>query len=385
MKDHYRRRAQIEALLETLGNSDDPLIIQLLLSLARRYRTTSIQEKARLLVENIAQRNSWTTDQLADRTISTAGLDDDGQLILDYGERTFIASLDDKFKWQLKNADGVKIKALPEARKTEDADLVKEAKNQFKNSKKELSQLLDMQVSRFYEAMCTQRQWSIEDWQKYLQSHPIVGRLIQRLVWLELDNDGQIVNSFRPTEDGSLINNQDDEIVLGANHFITLAHCALMSNTDIEQWQSHIKDYKINQLVEQFTHKLPDISKMKNDVIDDHLGWMTDSFTIRGILTKLGYKRDVIEDAGWFEGYHKYFASIGIYINIEFSGSFVPEENIPAVLYKVYFTENSRYTDKAIALDKLPQVLLAEGYADYIAVANASSGFEPNWKEKLEW
>ena len=385
MKDHYRRRAQIEALLEALGNSDDPLIIQLLLSLARRYRTTSIQEKARLLVENIAQRNSWTTDQLADRTISTAGLDDDGQLILDYGERTFIASLDDKFKWQLKNADGVKIKALPEARKTEDADLVKEAKNQFKNSKKELSQLLDMQVSRFYEAMCTQRQWSIEDWQKYLQSHPIVGRLIQRLVWLELDNDGQIVNSFRPTEDGSLINNQDDEIVLEPNHFITLAHCALMSNTDIEQWQSHIKDYKINQLVEQFTHKLPDISKMKNGVIDDHLGWMTDSFTIRGILTKLGYKRDVIEDAGWFEGYHKYFASIGIYINIEFSGSFVPEENIPAVLYTVYFTENSRYTDKVIALDKLPQVLLAEGYADYIAVANASSGFEPNWKEKLEW
>ncbi|WP_181415232.1 DUF4132 domain-containing protein [Gilliamella apicola] len=385
MKDHYRRRAQIEALLEALGNSDDPLIIQLLLSLARRYRTTSIQEKARLLVENIAQRNSWTTDQLADRTISTAGLDDDGQLILDYGERTFIASLDDKFKWQLKNADGVKIKALPEARKTEDADLVKEAKNQFKNSKKELSQLLDMQVSRFYEAMCTQRQWSIEDWQKYLQSHPIVGRLIQRLVWLELDNDGQIVNSFRPTEDGSLINNQDNEIVLGSNHFITLAHCALMSNTDIAQWQSHIKDYKINQLVEQFTHKLPDISKMKNGVIDDHLGWMTDSFTIRGILTKLGYKRDVIEDAGWFEGYHKYFASIGIYINIEFSGSFVPEENIPAVLYTVYFTENSRYTDKAIALDKLPQVLLAEGYADYIAVANASSGFEPNWKEKLEW
>ena len=124
---------------------------------------------------------------------------------------------------------------------------------------------------------------------------------------------------------------------------------------------------------------------MKNGVIDDHLGWMTDSFTIRGILTKLGYKRDVIEDAGWFEGYHKYFASIGIYINIEFSGSFVPEENIPAVLYKVYFTENSRYTDKVIALDKLPQVLLAEGYADYIAVANASSGFEPNWKEKLEW
>ncbi|OTQ08498.1 hypothetical protein B6D11_14020, partial [Gilliamella apicola] len=154
MKNHYQRRAQIEAMLDPLANSDDPMIIQLLLSLARRYRTASIQEKARHLVERIAERLGWTTDELADRTISTAGLDDNGLLILDYGERTFIASLDDKFKWQLKNADGEKIKALPEARKSENAELVKEAKKQFSNSKKELNQLLTMQISRFYEAMC---------------------------------------------------------------------------------------------------------------------------------------------------------------------------------------------------------------------------------------
>ena len=30
-------------------------------------------------------------------------------------------------------------------------------------------------------------------------------------------------------------------------------------------------------------------------------------------------------------------------------------------------------------------VLLAESFIDYMAVTNISSGFEPNWKEKLEW
>ena len=383
MKNHYQRRAQIEAMLEPLANSDDPMIIQLLLSLARRYRTASIQEKARHLVERIAERLGWTTDELADRTISTAGLDDNGLLTLDYGERTFIASLDDKFKWQLKNADGEKIKALPEARKSENPELVKEAKKQFSNSKKELSQLLTMQISRFYEAMCAERQWRVEDWQKYLQPHPIVGRLIQRLVWLELDNNGQIVNSFRLTEDGSLITNQDNEILLDQNHFITVAHSALLSSDDITQWQMHLKDYKINPLFEQFSALLPDMSKFKDDVIDERLGWLTDSFTLRGILKKLGYERDDIEYGGYFFGYHKYFYSLNIYINIEFSGSMLPEENIPVVLSNLSFSTKKGFEDKVIALDKLPKVLLAEGYANYMAVANACSGFDPNWKDKL--
>ncbi|ORF54616.1 hypothetical protein B5798_06090 [Gilliamella apicola] len=385
MKNHYQRRAQIEAMLEPLANSDDPMVIQLLLSLARRYRTASIQERARCLVESIAERSGWTTDELADRIISTAGLDDNGLLILDYGERSFIASLDDKFKWQLKNADGEKIKALPEARKSENPELVKEAKKQFSNSKKEFSQLLTMQISRFYEAMCAERQWRVDDWKKYLQPHPIVGRFIQRLVWLQLDNNGQIVNSFRPTEDGSLITNQDDEILLDENNYITLAHSALLSSDEIAQWQAHLKDYKVNPLFEQFGALLPDMNKFKDGIIDDRLGWLTDSFTIRGILTKMGYERDNIEDGGCFFGYHKHFDSLNIYINIEFSGSMVPEENIPAVLYNLYFSTKKGFKDRAIALDKLPKVLLAEGYANYMAVANAGSGFDPNWKDKLIW
>ncbi|WLS92765.1 DUF4132 domain-containing protein [Gilliamella apicola] len=385
MKNHYQRRAQIEAMLEPLANSDDPMIIQLLLSLARRYRTASIQEKAKHLVESIAHRSGWTIDELTDRTISTAGLDDNGLLILDYGERTFIASLDEQFKWQLKNADGENIKALPEARKSENPELVKEAKKQFSNSKKELSQLLTMQISRFYEAMCAQRQWRVEDWQKYLQPHPIVGRLIQRLVWLELDNNGQIVNSFRPTEDGSLITNRDEEILLDQNHFITVAHSVLLASDDIAQWQTHLKDYKVNPLFEQFSDPLPDMSKFEAGVIDDRLGWLTDSFTLRSVLTKLGYGRDDIEFHGSFYGYHKYFSSLNIYINIEFSGSMVPEENIPVVLYYLYFSNKKGLKDSAIALDKLPKVLLAEGYANYMAVANASSGFDPNWEDKSIW
>lgn len=75
MKKRYERRAQIEAMLQALANSDDPVAIQFLLSISRRYRTNSVQELARAQVSQIAARNGWTQDELADRTVQTAGLE----------------------------------------------------------------------------------------------------------------------------------------------------------------------------------------------------------------------------------------------------------------------------------------------------------------------
>ncbi|MCO6548593.1 MAG: DUF4132 domain-containing protein, partial [Gilliamella sp.] len=385
IKNYQIRRGQIEAMLESIAVSDDPLIIQFLLSIARRYRTPSVQKKAKLLINQIAEQKQWTADELADRTIPTAGLDESGVLSLDYGERIFTATLDDKFKFVLKNAEGKEIKTLPEARKSEDETLVKEAKKQFSNSKKELKQLIELQITRLYEAMCLQRRWSVLEWQEYFYNHPIMNRLIQHLVWLEVNESGVIIKSFRPTEDGSLIDLNDDEIALNKLNYITVAHSALLTEEVVKTWQKHLTDYKVSLLLTQFNHSLPDVSHVEENIIDDRKGWLTDSFTIRNILIKQGYKREDIEDGACFYGYYKYFSELELYINIEFSGSYVPEENIPVVLYNLYFSKKQGKNGNAIDINDVPPVLLAEAYADYMAVANASSGFEPEWEKKGLW
>ena len=250
----------------------------------------------------------------------------------------------------------------------------------------EESVAVSLLINRFYQAMCAERRWRVEDWREYLQHHPLVSRLIQDLVWLQLDKNGQIINGFRSNEKGYFTTNEyGAEVLLYENHFITVAHSALLSSDDTAQWQAYLKEYKVNTLFDQFSTSLPDMSKFKNGIIDDRLGWLTDSFTLRDVLKKLGYERDNAEDGGCFYSYYKYFDTLNIYINIEFSGSMLPEENIPAVLYNLYFSNKKGFKDSAIALDKLPKVLLAEGYANYRAVANASSGFDPNWKDKLIW
>ncbi|POD99540.1 DUF4132 domain-containing protein [Pectobacterium odoriferum] len=384
-RDHYQRRSQIEAMISAMAISDDPLIIQLLLSLSRRYRTAAIQGKARELVKEIADRNGWSADELADRTIPTAGLDETGTLVLEYGERTFTARMDSKQKLVLLNPEGKEIKALPAARKTDNEEQIKEAKKLFSSSKQELKQVIDLQTARLYESMCAQRQWSSEDWQTYIMSHPVMRPLIERLVWQEVKGE-QVLNTFRPTDDGSLINLEDDEVELSSGTLIQLAHAAIVDNETREAWLAHFKDYKVTFLFSQMVNMLPELDR-KLVEIEDKKGWLTDTFTLRGVLTKMGYQRAPAEDGGSFSHYYKHFSSLNLYVNIGFSGSYVPEENIPAVLFDLSFEKNQQnYWDRNnLTLRDVPPILLAESYADYLKVAQACSGYDADWESKTPW
>jgi HEAT repeat protein len=392
MRDHYPRRSQIEAMLEAMAGGNDPVVIQLLLGLSRRYRTASVQEKARGLVQQIAERNAWTQEQLADRTIPTAGLDDTGALSLRYGDRVFTVVLDAAMKPELRNPDGKVVKALPEARQTDDAALIKEAKSQFSTHKKELKQVIDLQSARLFEAMCTGRAWPQAEWREYLHAHPVAGRLIQRLVWLEVDAAGAVRRSFRPTEDGSLLDVRDDEVELAPDSLLRLGHASLVDADAAAAWVRHFKDYKLAPLFPQMNRTPPavafkDAAGADVTTIADRQGWISDTFTLRGTFTKLGYQRSQAEDGGFFSQYTKEFASAGVRVVLEFSGNTLPEENVPAALKTLAFedTRVKTWGENALPLASVPPVLLAEAYADYLAVAQACAGFDAGWEKKMPW
>ncbi|MTW13320.1 DUF4132 domain-containing protein [Pseudoduganella eburnea] len=386
MKNHYIRRSQIEAMIEGGSVNDDPQVIQFLLGIARRYRTASVQEKARLLVLRVAERNGWSEDQLSDRTVPTAGLDDGGTLELTIGERRFFVTLDEDLKPRLSNEEGKVLKALPDPRQGEPEDAGKEAKSQFSSCKKELKQIVAMQQARLYDAMCAGRRWSVPEWREFLHAHPVMGRLVQRLVWMETDADGKLLHVFRPTEDGSLIDADDNEVELDEGSQLQLAHSALVDAALAGQWQAHLKDYKVPVLFGQMARPLPPDS-LEGKAVEDRKGWMSDTFTLRGAFTKVGYQRSAAEDGGFFCSYFKEFGPARIRTVMEFSGNTLPEENVAAALKRLTFESMSggRYAQNEVGLDKVPPVLLAECYADYHAVAKQCVGFDPDWEKKVPW
>jgi len=382
------RAAQCKALLQVLAWVDDGSATQVILSVANRFRTKGIQEEAVRQCQMLAERKGWTMDELADRTIPTAGFDESGTIELDYGSRTFTASLSEEMTIVVTNQNEKVIASLPDANQSDDPDKVKQAKAALSTARKELKSVLSMQRDRMYEALCTQRTWRFEDWDTYLRQHPIVGRYCQRLVWVAYDGE-RVVESFRPLADGSLTNTRDDEVTLMPETLIRLGHDETLAAEDRIAWLQHFSDYKVEPFFQQFgkpTFTLPEPMKEEREIAE-FKGHLVKAFSLRNRLTRLGYTRGQAQDGGWFFDYKKTFLLLGIEAIIEFTGNGLPEENRTVALLRLYFsrkTDSSGPYNEELTLGELPRVLLAECWNDIRMAAADGPGFAPDWQKQTE-
>ena len=287
------------------------------------------------------------------------------------------------------NQNGKVIASLPDANQSDDAEKVKQAKSQLSGARKELKSILAMQKDRLYEALCTQRTWRFEDWDTYLRQHPIAGRYCQRLVWVAYDGE-KILKSFRPLADGTLTDNQDDEVKFTSETDLRLGHDETLPQEDRTAWLQHFSDYEVEPLFQQFGKQqfsLPEDMKEETE-INDFLGHIIMAFSLRNRLTRLGYTRGQAQDAGWFHEYRKTFLQLGIESVIEFTGNGLPEQNLKVALQRLYFVrklDGPASISEEIALGELPRVLLSECWNDIRLAAAEGPGFAADWKKQTEF
>jgi hypothetical protein len=406
--EHYIRQwygnrvAQCRALVEVLAWIQHPLAVQTLLSIANRFRTKTIRETAAEMVQMLADREGWTLDELADRTIPDAGferpLGPDGltiggesTLVLDYGARRFNVQLDEELQPVIRTEDGKVLSSAPEPLKADDAELAKAAKKLFSEAKKTVKETVKRQTERLYEGVCTQRRWRFDEWQRYLLAHPIVGRLCGRLVWAAFTpgENSEYLGAFRPLSDGSFTNELDEAVTYPPETVVAVAHPCNTPPAVSTAWDQHLKDYKVSPLFPQFgrpVYRL-DESRRTDTELSEFEGHMVRTFKLRQKATKLGYLRGEAEDGGCFFLYRKNFPSLKLSAVIGFSGNQLPEEDIPAFLHQLYFTtlsdgrDGSRGASK-VPLGRLPTVLLSECYNDLAQIAAEGTGFDPDWAKK---
>lgn len=384
------RAAQCRALVAMLASVDRPAAIQMLLSVANRFRTKSIREEAEKYVKIVAERKGWSIDELADRTVPTAGFEDDLSLDLDYGPRRLIARLRSDFSIELIDETGKPLKSLPEPRKDDDPDKAKTAKKTLSTAKSDLKKLVAQQTTRLYEAMCTERTWTSADWQAYLRQHPIVGRLCQRLVWGVFDGT-RIVKTFRPLDDGTLTDENDEQFVVPADSRLRLAHGSLVAAESSAAWTQHLADYEVQPLFPQFGRAGYVLPADKQDAaeLNDFQGHLIEAFKLRGHATRLGYTRGPAQDGGWFYEYEKTLAGMGLKVVLRFSGNGMPEENRTVALMDLHFKSTGgesagmSFDRPGLPLSDVPGVLLSESYHDLTTIASAGSGYDADWQKTV--
>ena len=375
IRHHGARRAQVDALMHPLYANGQPAAVQLLLSIARRFKQASVQATAARLVETLADKRGWSADELADRTIPTAGFDADGLLRLDFGSREFIGRASPAGTISLATTDGKPVKTLPAARAADDPELVKAAKKQLTTARKELKAVVAQQTARLYEAMCAERTWRAAEWRSYLLEHPLAAGLVSRLVWLSDPGPGQ--RAFRPTDDGELVDIDDGTVDLPGDAVVALAHRVRLDEAAAQAWRAHLDDYEVTPLFAQFDNPSPQVDPQATELTTLR-GHLTDTFSFRGVATKRGYQRGPAEDGAWFSEYTKGFPAAGLTVVQEFTGSYVPEENFACATVALSFRGDRH---RAVPLGEVPPVLLAECHADYAALA-ALGPFDPQWEKK---
>lgn len=381
------RPSQCKSLVAMLAWIEHPSATQLMLAIGSRFRTKGIQDEATKQAQALADRKGWTLADLSDRTVPSCGFDETGTLELDFGPRAFTAKLRPDLKVDLLNPEGKAIAALPDPRQDDDAELAAAAKKALATTKKELKGIAALQADRLYEAMCTEREWSFADWRDYLQQHPVMRHLVQRLVWLQVDG-GHALQVFRPLDDGTLTDRHDAAVTLPDTARIRLAHDTLLSDDDVAGWRTHLVDYEIAPLFQQFGKgrwQLPTAQAAARE-LKDFEGHLLQAFALRNRAQKLGYARGASEDGGWFYSYDKRFPTLGLQAMIRFSGNSLPEDNRKVALDSLLFTGTDTQPGvvaTGLPLSEVPAILLAECREDIRLIAAEGSGFAADWSAQV--
>ncbi|MBX3670206.1 MAG: DUF4132 domain-containing protein [Rhodocyclaceae bacterium] len=361
-----QRPPHCKALLAMLASMDHAAATDLLVSVSRRFRTEGIRVEAARLTEQLAKRRGWTITELADRSVPTAGFDATGAMQLSYGSRSFSVRLQRSFKTIIFSPEGKKVAALTEPRQGDDPAAVRAARLALETTQQEIKLIVAEHTDRLYDALCAQRRWRYSEWERCLNTHPVLQRLTQRLVWVELEGD-RLVQVFRPLSDRSLSDANENQITLSADAEVCLAHDLLLDDAQIATWRRHLLDYEIDVLFPQLGNGRYAARAEHAEVreILDYADRRVPLAALRQHARKLGYESDRPKQGGATRYYKRLFPRLAVTAILTTKPDAAAEAAQQATLGGLSFEA----TDSALGrgtrllpLTDVPPVLLAEVY-----------------------
>ncbi|AKJ04056.1 putative DNA-binding WGR domain protein [Archangium gephyra] len=289
-------------ILATIG-TDVTLIY--LNGIAEKVKFKGLQEKAREKIEQIAEARGLTRDELADRLVPDLGLDDNGSLPLDFGERTFTVGFDEQLKPFVKDATGARLKDLPKPTKKDDAEKAQAAEERWKALKKDAKAAAGLQVLRMELAMCARRRWSAETFRQFFVAHPLLIHVVRRLVWGSYTAEGKLAATFRVAEDRTFADVNEDTWTLPDDASVGLPHALELEAQTAGAWGQIFADYQLLQPFAQLGRPTyaPTAEERTGTELVRVKGLKVPTGKVLGLETR-GWRRGPPQDAGvvgWME------------------------------------------------------------------------------------
>ena len=217
---------------------------------AKRGNSWSIRDAAFNQLREAGRRRGVSLAEMIDLLIPDFGMGPAG-LELDAGPRVYRVQLANDLSLRVTNTESGKItKTLPKARADEDPGKREAAEGKFKILKKNIRAVAKQQARRMEDALVGKKTWNPDSWKSLFVEHPILGVMAQGLIWMGLDETGMTAQSFRISEDRSLLGADDETVELDAAA-VTLWHPCDSDSEAVDAWKAHLEDYDIKPFIEQ--------------------------------------------------------------------------------------------------------------------------------------
>jgi hypothetical protein len=280
---------------------------------ARFNPTDELRNLAQEALKEVAQDRGLTPEQLEDLAVPDLGLDQSGKMILDFGPRHFVLTLDANLEAVLKDQDGNVHKTLPKAVKSDDASKAKAAAAQWKEFKAALKGQATDQKKRFEQAMILRRKWDGATFMDVVASHPMLANMVRSLVWVSSKSEASDT-AFRIDANGRCIALDGTEFWLDDEAKVTLPHPVLMAG-ELEHWLQVFAENKITQPFPQLARKWFIEGSSTEKLIKDRDGTKVALGSLRGLKAK-GWRFEE-GGAGMVWSVHKFIGGAHASIDVE--------------------------------------------------------------------
>lgn len=327
--------------LDMLAAIGSDVALMHLNGIASKVKFKALQDRAKEKIAAVAEARGFTPSELADRLVPDLGLDEQGTLPLDFGPRQFFVSFDETLKPFVKDAQGVRLKDLPKAVKSDDAALVEAATERYKQLKKDAKAIASLQVIRLEMSMVERRRWTATDFSLFFLEHPLMRHLAARLVWGVYDAQGKLTSGFRVAEDWTLADADDVQTELPDDASIGIVHVIEMPQPMQAAFGQVFADYEILQPFKQLGRETYTLTpaELKSSEIKRYENKTVATGSVMGLVNR-GWERGQAQDGGWV-GWFSKLVGEGIEVNLELDPgtvvgdlSYEPKQRIPKIVLR---------------------------------------------------
>lgn len=299
----------------------DRALLQIL-AITRTAGIKSLRHKAVKVFQEIAQERGLTVEQLQDRIVPDCGMDVNGERVFEFGTRRFVGFVGKDHTASLKDEHGNIKSALPPAKQTDKPHLVAKARAEWKAFKSEVAQVVQEQSIRLEKLMVQGRRWTTAEYTDILLAHPLLRCLCQSLIWGQFDAAGNLIHSFRLTDEGDFADPSDKPVSLIAAYDLGLIHPLALNEIQLAQWREALTDYHIVSPFAQIDRPVYTLSQKELDTasISRFEGLLVAPMALFLALKHKDWIREDTNDDAVFKGQYKYFAHGDITASITYPG-----------------------------------------------------------------